>query len=438
MKKIFPDIIYLSIILLSFFVTTKKVSFFLLILFLLFLITKFIFNLITKNYNYTELPSYKKSSFYPLIFSLIIAIIAFFNYQSDLSLFKAFVMSLIYYLVTFLLLLPPHLKYYSKEKSVSDAFALSCTKTIFLPQISNSELSKFLRILHCAKINLIICSNSELSPKLTSSFQKVSYVDLDLAKGQNIILQESQLTTEQIQKLTANQDLYYVKDEDLATSISQIKKARGLIDNLIKATNLNTILTSALFLSIIFTSLLGYPMPLNYLLLLIIGFKKNIFFTCLAPYFRFDTDIMERSPRQENAPLYLKQDLIILVISSLLVTFAVTIPYMESLSAGGSTSLATTLALNTYLFCFLLLSLQNVTEKVTLLNLITIYQDRRMLLAIIMTIIAILALPYCPFIAIKSTIFSNYLRCFLVAFFLLITLDLTKLARFTTIRKKEK
>ena len=111
---------------------------------------------------------------------------------------------------------------------------------------------------------------------------------------------------------------------------------------------------------------------------------------------------------------------------------------MESLSAGGSASLATTLALNTYLFCFLLLSLQNVTEKVTILNLITIYQDRHMLLAIIITIIAILALPYCPFIAIKSTIFSNYLRCFLVAFFLLITLDLTKLARFTTIRKKEK
>lgn len=438
MKKIFPDIIYLSIFLLSFFITTKKVSFFLLILFLLSLITKFIFNLITKNYHYTELPPYKKSAFYPLIFSLIIAIIAFFNYQSELSLFKSFVTSLIYYLVTFLLLLPPHLKYYSKENSVSNAFALSCTKTIFLPQVSNSELSKFLKILHCAKINLIICSDSELSPKLTSSFQKVSYADLDLSKRQNIILQENQLTAEQIQKLTDHRNLYYVKDEDLATSISQIKKARGIIDNLIKATNLNTILTSALFLSIIFTGLLGYPMPFNYLLLLIIGFKKNIFLTCFAPYFRFDTDIMERSPRQENAPFYLKQDLILLVISSLLVTFAVTIPYMESLSAGGSASLATTLALNTYLFCFLLLSLQNVTEKVTILNLITIYQDRRLLLAIIITIIAILALPYCPFIAIKSTIFSNYLRCFLVAFFLLITLDLTKLARFTTIRKKEK
>ena len=98
MKKILPYLIYLIIFLLSFFITSKKESLFILILFIVYILYKYIFKLITQKYNYTNLPSKKNKPYLLLILPTIIAIISFFNNQNDLTTMKNIITSIIYFL----------------------------------------------------------------------------------------------------------------------------------------------------------------------------------------------------------------------------------------------------------------------------------------------------------------------------------------------------
>lgn len=438
MKKILPYLIYLIIFLLSFFITSKKESLFIFILFIVYILYKYIFKLITPKYNYTNLPSKKNKPYFFLILPTIIAIISFFNNQNDLTTMKNIITSIIYFLSSLIFLYPQNIKYFSKKNHIDNAFSLSCIKTILLPTIDPKDTSKLLRVLHQAKINLIVTKDIKIPKKNKSSFKKIKYQELDLSKKQNIILFDEELGTEQILQITKHKDIYYAKDENLATTIEKIRNSRGLIDNLIKANNLNTILSISLLLSIIFPTILGYPFSFNYLLVLSLLFIKDIFINCFAPYFRFDTDLMEREPRDSENPLILKQDKLFLSISILLVNFATSIPFMASLASGSSVSLATTLSLISYLFCFIILAFQNVTERITIINFLTIYQDKRMLISTLIIILSMVTLSYLPFVSTKPTIPSNYLHCLLIAFVILVGQDLIKLARFTTIRKKDK
>lgn len=433
MKKITVREIFLFMVFILLLVTKNK-WYYALCLFLLEILMELI-DIKRKKEKVVELPdhfySFKKMIIIAIIYSLIIVILNNLFGLNKLKLLDA----LIYFLVLLILLLPMKSKRYLNVKNNINYFKLSCVKTVIVDNINNKKIKNQLNKLHMAHLNLIIIGFNNLDSSIEKKFKKVNFKDLKASdKKENLIITGCKL--QDIKTLKNRSNIYYKANEDLDITIEKIKEARGICDNLIKCISLRKIFIYPIVISLLSASLFGFPLLWNVNILLFLSFFVNFLNRYIWPYLPFDKDIMERKPRNVEGKLFSKQEILVLTMQIITIFMALIIPFMSSLTDGGSVELANSLALNVYFWAMIFFVSIYISEQMMIINVFKSLKNIYYVLFLILTLLFELSLFYLPYCATKMVGGINYGKTLLIALVFVIWFELIKLARVMNVRKK--
>ena len=290
-------------------------------------------------------------------------------------------------------------------------------KTIITQKIYTS---KEIKELNKAGINIIICTkkNTKLKIKtITPEEYKESM------SNKNLIIK-----TDDIKLIKPNNQIIIDKEENI---FNKIKTARGIHDNYLRTIKINIITYIPLILSHIILQLLSFP--LSYLTSIIIIYKiitiiTSIYIINKLPY---DTDIMERKTTKETE-IISKQEILLSIFESLLLFIGITFTYMYLMILSDfntASNVSISVFYTMYLYAILFITIINISEKAFVINLIKSLKNIRMIIYIILIII--LSIIMCKIYYFNKT---NYFGSILFALIFTLPYEITKLARYTTMK----
>lgn len=391
---------------------------------ILFLIItyKIIINKKSKN-NYKG-PLFNKIKKITLIFillSLLIFIIALlFNLNNNIKtiIFNALSIGLLSY--------PIYLQT-SYNSYFKDEEKLSHIKTIVTNIYDEKSIKKFNK----EGINLIVLSSSIKKTKIkTISDTEISR---KLLKNNLIIKTTNQKI---LDKIIDKKHTYY-SFEELDNAYTLINNARGKNDNFIRTFKYLILTHLPLILSYLFLSVIGFPIEYN--LLLTIIFKLFIILTSELVYKKmpYDVDITTRAPKEDEIIMG-KQEMFFTIITSFIIFFVITIPYMLIISQGGSQAFANTLFFNTFIYSNIFITLSLISESNILKNLLKALTNFRLIIYILICIVITLIFNYTKYFNTRNIELHNFISCILFSLISILFLEVIKLARYTTIKGVKK
>lgn len=409
---------------------SKKDIIFILIITAIYFLTTLIYRLINKNKYEVTIPRNNQSIAIniSIIMSLVVFIISFIYNRASLPLKINLIESFYLFIINILLTYPINPTKYTTDK---DIYNISCTRTIISEEIpSIQELS----ILKDAGINIILFNKKELPSNISKSFKEIDIKDLDYKQKKNN-LHIKTFTKKDINK-NNNHSTYLYVEKDLTKNINNIFRCRGIIDNLIRTININAILSYSLSALIIIPLILGFPQIFNNNLIIITCLLFHVLNTYLIPHIESDYDVIRRQPRNLNDKLFTPQELVLIVLEIIGIIIGVSLIYMSTLTAESTYKLASTIAFNIYLFCYLFIILIHLSESLTIINLFKIFRNIYSLLTILIIILFTILIWYIPNLELKLLGIINYRSTIIMAIIATIWFDITKLARYLKTRKK--
>jgi hypothetical protein len=114
------------------------------------------------------------------------------------------------------------------------------------------------------------------------------------------------------------------------------------------------------------------------------------------------------------------------------------IPYMYTLSQGGSTELANTLFYIVFLSNELFIVFSNLSDSFIIINIFKNIKNLRLLIYTIITILMIIFLNYCHIFNTRNIYIQNNISAILFSLVPIIFIELTKLSRYLTMKGNNK
>lgn len=303
------------------------------------------------------------------------------------------------------------------------------TKTI----ITTKEISKkLLKQINKSHINVVLITTKETNLNLPI-INKEDITIKELRK--NIIINSNSYKT-----ITNkyNQKLNFIYTEEVEKTYNEIINSRGVCDNYIRAIKYNIIANSSLLLSMFFINyIMGFPFPYTLSLTLLIKLTTLLTSHHIYKKLPYDTDINTRTVRDKNTYLY-KQEKFLMFFQISLIMIGMSLPYMYFMAYGTTLPYANTVLYITFIFSNIFLTLVNLSEEITIKNILKVYKSLPIIIYIISLIIITIILYYLNIFETEQIGLRNYLASAFVALVSTILYDITKFARYTTMRGSKK
>ena len=303
------------------------------------------------------------------------------------------------------------------------------TKTI----ITTKEISKkLLKQINKSHINVVFITTKETNLNLPI-INKEDIKTKELRK--NIIINSNSYKTI-INKY--NQKLNYIYTDNVEETYNTIIESRGVCDNYIRTIKYNIITNSSLLLSMFFINyIMGFPFPYTLSLTLLIKLSTLLISHHIYNKLPYDTDINTRTIRDKNIYLY-KQEKFLMFFQISLIMIGMSLPYMYFIAYGTTLAYANTVLFLTFIFSNIFLTIVNLSEEITIKNIIKIFKSLPIIIYIISLIIITIILYYLNIFQTEQISLRNYLASAFVALISTIIYDITKFARYTTLKGSKK
>lgn len=303
------------------------------------------------------------------------------------------------------------------------------TKTI----ITTKEISKkLLKQINKSHINVVFITTKETNLNLPI-INKEDIKTKELRK--NIIINSNSYKTI-INKY--NQKLNYIYTDNVEETYNTIIESRGVCDNYIRTIKYNIITNSSLLLSMFFINyIMGFPFPYTLSLTLLIKLTTLLISHHIYNKLPYDTDINTRTVRDKNIYLY-KQEKFLMFFQISLIMIGMSLPYMYFIAYGTTLTYANTVLFLTFIFSNIFLTIVNLSEEITIKNIIKIFKSLPIIIYIISLIIITIILYYLNIFQTEQISLRNYLASAFVALISTIIYDITKFARYTTLKGSKK
>lgn len=314
-----------------------------------------------------------------------------------------------------------YIKYFKDEEKYSHI------KTIITNKYDKNLYKKF----KIADINIIYLSEDTPDSKL-KTIEEFEFKKSFLKKNLHIKTSNSKLLDKYLKENTIIKET-----KNLNTLYNKIENARGVHDNYIRSITylIRTYLT--LIISYISLQIAGFPIEYNLLCITCIKVLTIINSHYLYKTLPYDKDIMERKVKDKNILLG-TQELFLTIIESFIVAFACLVPYMYAISQGGTQALGNTLYLVTFICTQLLITISKLSDSFILINFIKSLKNIKLITFIIVTIILIIILNTTTFLNTKNIELKNNISCLLFSLIPVLFIEITKLARYSTMKGKKK
>lgn len=363
----------------------------------------------------------KKITFTLILLSLLMFIIALlFNLNNNIK-------TIIFNTLSISLLCYPIYLQTSYNSYFKDEEKLSHIKTIITNIYDEKAIKKFNK----EGINLIILSSSIKKTKIKTISE--TEISRKLLKN-NLLIKTSDEKI--LDKIIDKKHTYY-SFEELDNIYTLINNARGKNDNFIRTFKYLILTHLPLILSYLFLSIIGFPIEYN--LLLTIIFKLFIILNSELVYKKmpYDVDITTRAPKGDDIIMG-KQEMFLTIITSFIIFFVITIPYMLIISQGGSQAFANTLFFNTFIYSNIFITLSLISESNILKNLLKSFTNIRLIIYILVCIAITLIFNYTKYFNTRNIELHNFISCILFSLISILFLEVIKLARYTTIKGVKK
>ena len=303
------------------------------------------------------------------------------------------------------------------------------TKTI----ITTKEISKkLLKQINKSHINVVFITTKETNLNLPI-INNEDIKTKELCK--NIIINSNSYKTI-INKY--NQKLNYIYTDNVEETYNTIIESRGVCDNYIRTIKYNIITNSSLLLSMFFINyIMGFPFPYTLSLTLLIKLTTLLISHHIYNKLPYDTDINTRTVRDKNIYLY-KQEKFLMFFQISLIMIGMSLPYMYFIAYGTTLTYANTVLFLTFIFSNIFLTIVNLSEEITIKNIIKIFKSLPIIIYIISLIIITIILYYLNIFQTEQISLRNYLASAFVALISTIIYDITKFARYTTLKGSKK
>lgn len=398
-------------------------------LLLIIIILKIIIIKRHSNINKTELLKKAKKLnilLYLLSFLIFIIYIVISLITKEITNFKETITIIVNSLSISLLIIPLSINtlYYTSFK---DEEKINRTKTI----ITNIFDIKYIRKFNKAGINVIIITKEELDTKIKQINE--DEIDSNLLR-KNLIIRS---TNKKIIDKYLDKDLTYYEFKDLDDAYNKIYNTRGVHDNYIRTIKYNITTYLPLVLSFIVLCLMGFPITYNILLVLLLKIYTILNSEFIYKKMSYDTDIMKRYPKPLNVFIG-TQEVLISIIISFCISFTLTIPYMYVLSQGGSIEFANTLFILIFIYINVFMTLSYISESMLLKNIIKVFKSLRLIIYILGSIGITFIFYYSSYFKTRNIGIHNYLGSLAFALIPVLLYELTKLARYTTTKRRKR
>ena len=303
------------------------------------------------------------------------------------------------------------------------------TKTI----ITTKEISKkLLKQINKSHINVVFITTKETNLNLPI-INKEDIKTKELRK--NIIINSNSYKTI-INKY--NQKLNYIYTDNVEETYNTIIESRGVCDNYIRTIKYNIITNSSLLLSMFFINyIMGFPFPYTLSLTLLIKLSTLLISHHIYNKLPYDTDINTRTVRDKNIYLY-KQEKFLMFFQISLIMIGMSLPYMYFIAYGTTLTYANTVLFLTFIFSNIFLTIVNLSEEITIKNIIKIFKSLPIIIYIISLIIITIIMYYLNIFQTEQISLRNNLASAFVALISTIIYDITKFARYTKLKGSKK
>ena len=352
---------------------------------------------------------------------LIFIISLFLNAHQDLSSLNIILNSLaIAFIPLPLSINTLYLTTFKEEEKISHV------KTI----VTNIYNHKLIKKFNKAGLNVIILTTKNLKTKLdTISEEEVNNRYLK----KNIIIKTNNLSLlDDLNKLTT-----YYEFNNLEAAYEKIYNARGIADNYLRTIkyNINTYLP--LLICYIIFNIAGFPTINNLLLILLLKVYTIIISELVYKQMPYDTDIATRKPKPTSVFIG-RQEIFLTIIESFCIAFAISAPYMYTLSQGASNNLANTIYFISFIYVNIFMTYSLFSEHNILYNIFKSLKNIRLDLYVLISILITIGFNFFTYFTTRNIGLKNYFSSLIIALVPILFFELTKFARFTTTRKKVK
>ena len=308
-----------------------------------------------------------------------------------------------------------------------DEERISHIKTIVTNNINSNLLKKFKK----ADINIIYLSSKENDFKLKTIEEK------DIQKS--LLTKNIQIKTDNLNIIDnlINKENTIKEYKNTTELYNKIYNARGTHDNFIRGLKYTIRTYLAIIISYILLLIMGFPFTYNLLLAIILKIFTIITTNIIYKKMPYDKDIMERKVKDKNVVLG-KQELLFTIIESFYISFVITLPYMYIMSQGGTQEFANTTYYLIFIYSELFIIYSNISESFILINIFKSFKNIYLILYSIFNILIILLLNFTTIFNTRNIYLHNNISCILFSLIPIVFIEITKLARYFTLKGKKK
>lgn len=298
-------------------------------------------------------------------------------------------------------------------------------KTIVTNIYDKELIAKFNK----AHINVILLSEKKTDIK---SITEKKITPSILTDTLQIKTNDTKIVDKLINKSTTKKEF-----KSLEVLYNKIINSRGIHDNYTRTIKYLIATYLPIILSYLFLIFMQFPVTYNILLVSLLKLYTTIITRAVYKYLPFDKDIPIRQVKPVNV-LIPSQELFLLFIDCFIVFFTLTLPYMYVLAKDTGILFANTIYFVSFSIINILLTYYYLNDSSFILNIIKNIKKIRIHIFTIITIIFIIFININNYFITRNIGIQNIFGCLTISITGILILELTKLARFISMKGRKK
>ena len=298
---------------------------------------------------------------------------------------------------------------------------ISRIKTIITNKINDNQLRKFkqshIKVVLISKENKLGLKETKIDEISAKTLKKTTFINSN----------DIDILDEYINKTTLK------KTSNLNKIYDEIIENRLKEDNYLKSIKFILLVYVPLLLSTILFKVYSITSPITLLLVVMIKYLSIITTRFIINKNRDDHDIKYNKPKPLKKYLTVQEKFLIVLQTLVSYAFLIT-PYLYLLLIGGPEKTINTIYLVIYFYIIIFSLVTTITDKPIIKNIL----NKKVIIMTILIIIITILINYINVFENESITIRNYIPCIIIAFVSTLFFEYTKLARYLTMKRRQK
>ncbi len=298
---------------------------------------------------------------------------------------------------------------------------ISRIKTIITNKINDNQLRKFkqshIKVVLISKENKLGLKETKIEEISAKTLKKTTFINSN----------DIDVLDEYINKTTLK------KTSNLNKIYDEIIENRLKEDNYLKSIKFILLVYVPLLLSTILFKVYSITSPITLLLVVMIKYLSIITTRFIINKNRDDHDIKYNKPKPLKKYLTVQEKFLIVLQTLVSYAFLIT-PYLYLLLIGGPEKTINTIYLVIYFYIMIFSLVTTITDKPIIKNIL----NKKVLIMTILIIIITILINYINVFENEPITIRNYIPCIIIAFVSTLFFEYTKLARYLTMKRRQK